>query len=202
MASQFTLTPIRAKTKGEVKRLRKTGFTPVSLQHKGADTLHYQQETRPLDEYIRQYGDAAMIDLFLAPDSTQRAIVKDIQRDPFTQKLLQVTYQLVRHDDLLKTHVSIVFQGEEAHANNNEVMMQHQVNRLDIECEQRNLPDHILVDISHLGLGDVMRVSDLPANPLYKILTAPNTVLASLASTRFGKEPETTETVETAPDIE
>jgi large subunit ribosomal protein L25 len=80
-------------------------------------------------------------------------------------------------------------------------MMQHQVNRLDIECEQRNLPEHIVVDISHLQLGDAMRVSDLPANPLYKILSAPNIVLASLSSTRFGKEPETTETSETAPQI-
>ena len=202
MASQFTLTPIRAKSKGEVKRLRMAGYTPVSLQHKGAATLHYQHETKQLDEFIRQFGDAALLDLHIAPDTNHRAIVQNVQRDPFTQRLLQVTFQLIRHDDRLKTHVPILFHGALGDNVGSDVMVQHQVNRLDIECDQANLPEHIEVDISQLRLGDVLRVSDLPNNPHYKILTSADTVLASLTSTRYGKETEAEEAaVEVAADV-
>jgi large subunit ribosomal protein L25 len=195
MASQFTLDPIEANTKGQVKRLRKAGFIPVSLQHKGVPTLHFQQEARPLDEFIRRYGDAALIDLWVAPGhQRQRAIVHNVQRDPLTERLLQVTYQHLRREDTLKTHVSLVFAGEPLAVHLGEAIVQHQLDRLDIECDQDNLPDQISANIADLLAGDVLRVSDLPDNPRYKILNPPDTVLASLTNTRAGRgEEETTE---------
>lgn len=187
MASRFTISPLQASTKGQMKRLRQAGFVPVSMQHKGSPTLHFQQEAGPLDAYIRQHGDAALLDLVVAPGGGHhRAIVQDVQRDPITQKLLQVTFQQIRQDDTLNTHVSLEFVGEPDGVSRHEAMLQHRVNRLDIVCDQNHLPDHITVNIAHLQLGDVVRVSDLPTSPHYKILTPADTVLASLTHYRTG----------------
>ena len=172
MASQFKLSPISAATKGEVKRLRLAGFVPVSLQHKGMTTQHFQQEAAPLDEFMRRHGDAALLDLLLPPsDEPARAIV-------------QVTFQQIRIDDTLNTHVPLVFSGEPAAVRSGDAVVQHQIDRLDIACGQNDLPDHILVNVAHLVPGDVVRVSDLPVDPRYKITTSADTVLASLTSTR------------------
>jgi large subunit ribosomal protein L25 len=185
MLHQFKLNPIEANTKGAVKRLRQAGFIPVSLQSKGMTTQHFQQETQPLTEFLRRYGEGALLDLLIAPDDRrQRAIVQSLQRDPLTQKLLQVTFRRLLLDDILRTHVSLLFAGEPQEVRHGEAMLQHQVDRLDIECKQDDLPNQITVNVADLQLGDVVRVSDLPEDPRYKILTAPDMVLASLTSTR------------------
>jgi large subunit ribosomal protein L25 len=202
MASQFTLNPIQTKTKGDVNQLRRSGFVPVSIQHKGMPTQHYQLEAKALDDFIRRHGAASFIDLVTVPDNKhQRAIVSSIQRDPISQKLLQVTFQQVRHDDRVKTHVPLVFLGEPEEVKLGTFIAQHALDTLEIECAADKLPDHIDVDISHLQPGHPMRVSDLPAHPHYKIVAPPDTTLASMSSTQQGKE-ETTEVVEEAAPAE
>lgn len=183
--AQFTLTPIEARTKGEVKRMRKEGFIPVSIQHKGMDTMHFKQETKPIEEFIRQHGSTGMVDLVIEPEKrSQRALVRDVQQDPITHRVIQVTFQQVRKDDILKTQVPLIFVGEPNDVVNGDYMVQNTVSYLDVECEPDNLPEHIVVSIENLRGGDVLRVADLPDDSRYKTLTDPDTVLASLTSTR------------------
>ena len=189
MASQFTLRPIEAKTKGAVRQLRRTGFVPVSVQHKGMPTAHYQLEAKALDEFIRRHGEASFIDLMTVPDNVhQRAIVCGIQRDPISQKLIQVTFQQVRSDDRVKTHIPLRFLGEPEEVKLGAYIVQHASDSLEIECAADHLPSHIDVDISHIQPGHPLRVADLPAHPHYKIIAGPDTTLASLSSTQQGKE--------------
>jgi large subunit ribosomal protein L25 len=204
MASQFTLSPIEAKTKGEVKRLRKAGFVPVSIQHKGMPTQHYQLEARLLDEFIHQHGEAALLDLTIGPgQQRQRAIVHDVQRDPLTHRLLQVTFQQVRQDDTLKVHVPLVFHGEPTEVRHGTAIVQHPLDRLEIECAPGDLPEHIAVDISSMHVGDVLRVFNLSANPHFKVLTPAESVVASVTSilARVTAEEAEAATTEAEPEV-
>lgn len=184
MPSPMTLTPITAKTKGEVKRMRLAGYTPVSIQHKGMPTEHYQQETRPLNEWIARHGEAAMVDIETPGHGSQRAIMQTVQRNPISNAILTVTFQQIRTDDTLKTFVSLVFQGEPEEARLGDATVQHQRDRLEVACAQADLPDHITVNVADLRSGGAVRVSDLPAHPKYKILAPPDTMLASLSTNR------------------
>ena len=194
MTSEFLLRPIEAKTKGAVRQLRRTGFVPVSVQHKGMPTAHYQLEARPLDEFIRRHGEAAYIDLVTVPDNIhQRAIVCGIHRHPISLKLLQVTFQQIRSDDRVTTRIPLRFLGEPDDVKHGAYIVQHALDNLAIECAADHLPSHIDVDISHLVPGHPLRVSDLPEHPHYKIIASPTTTLASLSSTQQGKEEVQTE---------
>ncbi len=185
MLQQFTLLPISAKTKGEVKRLRSTGFIPVSLQHQGMETLHYQLRSEPLDDFIKKHGYSAMIDLIVDPaKGAQRAMVQSVTRNALSQKLQQVVFQQIRTDDTLKTKVPLVFSGVPERVAQGDAMLQHALDELDIECAQGNRPSHITVDVSKLGVGDVFHVSDLIVDPKYKIVNSGGTVLASVSLNR------------------
>ena len=134
MLQKFTLTPIKAKSKGEISRLRKDGFIPVSLQHKGAVTTHYQLAMQPLSEFILRHGDAGMVELVIDSDTaSQKAIIQSVQRDPVSGKLIQATFQQIRKDDRLTTHVPIQFTGEPAEVRTVGAMIQHALNVLEIE---------------------------------------------------------------------
>ena len=185
MLQQFTLLPILAKSKGEVKRLRSTGFIPVSLQHQGMETLHYQLHSGPLDEFIRKHGYSAMIDLVVDPGKgPQRAMIQSVTRNALSQKLQQVVFQQIRIDDTLKTKVSLVFSGVPERVAQGDAMLQHALDELDIECAQGSRPSHITIDVSKLGVGDVFHVSDIAVDPKYKIVNSGDTVLASVTLNR------------------
>ena len=185
MLQQFTLLPITAKSKGEVKRLRSTGFIPVSLQHQGMATLHYQLRSEPLDEFIRKHGYSAMIDLIVDPEKgAQRAMVQSVTRNALSQKLQQVVFQQIRSNDTLKTKVPLVFAGMPERVSQGDAMLQHALDELDIECAQGSRPAHITVDVSKMGVGDVFHVSDLVVDPKYKVINSGGTVLASVSLNR------------------
>ena len=197
MIAPLTLSPILAKSKGEVKRLRLSGYIPVSIQHQGMETQHYQQLSAPLHEHLRQYGDAALVELLIQPGNRhQRALVHSVQRDPITRQLMQATFQQVRLEDTLKTHAPLLFVGKPLQLETHDAMVQHQLHRLDIECAQGDLPEHIVVDVTHLMLGGNIRVSDLPSDPRYKILTPADAVLASLTRTARGASTQDVTTAE------
>lgn len=196
MYPELTLDTITARTKGEIKRLRRAGFVPVSIQHKGVTTRHFQQNAASLNEFILQHG-RGLLTVVTPPDSLrQRVIVHDVQRDPMSRNLLQVTFQQIDGGDTLKTSVRLVFQGEPAAVFLKEGILQHPLDRLDIECQPGELPDHITANVASLLVGEVFRVSNLAESTHYKILTPQDTVLASVTGTRTGNVPEETVTEE------
>ena len=180
------MTPIQAHTKGEIKRLRLAGYIPVSIQHKGMETQHFQQEARPLREYLEKHGEGTILEAaMIGPDNKiQRLMVHDAQRHPVTHALIQVTFQQMRQEDRLKTHVPLDVSPTRPKTPTR--CLQHRLDTLEIECAQGDLPESILVDLSSLHRGEVLRVSDLPANPHYTILVPGDTALASLTSNRVG----------------
>ena len=182
MPTQFSVKPIQPISKGEMKRLRKTGFIPVSIQHKGQGTLHYQLETKPLDDFIRAHGEAAMLELTVEGGASHQALVHDVQRDGLTRKLLQVTFQSIQRGDVVKVHVPLMFHGEPASVRLGSAVMQHSIEQVEIHCQPGDLPDHITIDVSNMTATDTLRVSDLPHSDKYKIVTSPDTVLVSLTS--------------------
>lgn len=199
MPTQFSVEPIVAVSKGEVKRLRKTGFIPVSIQHKGQGTLHYQLATKPLDDFIRAHGEAAMLELTVAGGASHQALVHDVQRDGLTRKLLQVTFQSVQTGDTVKVHVPLVFHGEPAPVRLGSAVMSHSVEQVEVHCQPGDLPDHITVDVSSMTGTDTLRVSDLPHSDKYKIVTSPDTVVASLTALHVEDEAPAPTVVDATP---
>jgi len=182
MAHHFTIRPIMTGTKGKIKQLRREGQIPVSIQHRGQETLHFQTEARPLDEFVRLHGEASMIVLVEEGGAKHRALVHDIQRDGIGHQLLQVTFQGVEGDEQVKVHIPLVFHGEPDAVHHRTATIQHSIEQVEVRCRPGNIPEHIVVEVGNMDMHAPLRVADLGKNERYEILTAPDTVIASLAS--------------------
>jgi large subunit ribosomal protein L25 len=200
MRRQLKAGPIEAHTKGEVKRLRKQGLIPISIQHRGQQTLHLQEEARPLQEFIHQHGEAALLEIAVQPDGrVETVLVRDVQRDPVTHALTQVTFQRVVRGERIKTHVHIILRGEPEAVKRGTAVIQRPVEVIEVQCDAQNLPDHVFAEIGSLQYGDVVRVSDLTGTKDLEILTPPDTVIASLSSvTTSNNEVEAAEAADAA----
>lgn len=196
MRTRLTAEPLGPQTKGEVKRMRRDGFVPVSVQHAGRDTLHLKTPSKALEDFILHHGEAALAELDIAKEQPITVVVHDVQRHPISHALIQVTCQGVERNALMKAQVPIKFHGEPDSVKQKSAMIQHQLNQVEIQCLPADLPDHIIVDVSKLEYGQQIHVSDLAASNRYTFTTAPDTLIASLVSLTHGRgteEPETKE---------
>jgi large subunit ribosomal protein L25 len=51
---------------------------------------------------------------------------------------------------------------------------------IDIRCDPRDIPEAIDVDVSNLGVHDVLHVSDIKVDDRIEILASPDTVIATV----------------------
>jgi large subunit ribosomal protein L25 len=183
MPTSITARPILARTKGELRQLRQSGWVPASIQHRGEETIHLQVERKLVDEFIRKHGVSAILEPMVESEGRRVTVqIHDIQRDPVTGQVLQLSFQKLLRGEKMKAHVPIRLLGTPAPVEEGIGVVQQPIDHVDVECEPQNQPGHIDVDISGLDFHTVIRVSDLPHSDKYRILTSEDTVVASVTT--------------------
>jgi large subunit ribosomal protein L25 len=81
-------------------------------------------------------------------------------------------------------------------------VLEQLVREIEISCQPRFIPEAINADVSHLGIHDVLHASDLPVDENVEILTAPDTVIATVGVIREEEEPVAAITEETPAEPE
>ena len=197
---QLTAQPLTAISKGDIKRLRQSGYVPISIQHRGNETIHLQEEEKPLDAFIIQHGNSGVAQMAIGPHHKKHTVViHDIQRDPISKRLLHVTFQDMLKGDTVKTHIALVFKGEPDAVRLGEGVLSQALSQLEIRTDVSHMVDHITVDVSQMELGSSLRVSDLPKQHGYEILTPEDTLIASVSAPSAAEPEVVTEPTGTLP---
>ncbi len=149
--------------KGASRRLRNAGKIPAILYGAGTDpvalSLDHNTFLRNL-EYEAFYSHVLNINF---NGTSERAILRDVQRHPSKPAILHVDLQRVREAEELRVAVPLDFIGEDvAHG----VKMQGgSLSRLmteaEVSCLPANLPEYIEVDVTNLHVNDSIRLSDV-----------------------------------------
>lgn len=96
------------------------------------------------------------------PDKTQQVVLKALQRHPFKRAILHVDFLRVSATDVITMRVPIHFVGEEkAPGVKQGGLISHHMTDLEVKCQVQHLPEFLTVDVSHMGLNDVLHISHL-----------------------------------------
>ncbi len=114
-----------------------------------------------------------------------KAILKDLQFHPVTDKLLHVDFLEVCEEKpvTIAIPIKIVGNSEGVKAGGK---LQIEMRKLIVKGLIKDLPDVLEIDITNLGLGKSMKVQDIAFNGL-EILNAKNAVVVSVRMTRAAK---------------
>ncbi|MBA7686753.1 50S ribosomal protein L25 [subsurface metagenome] len=94
-----------------------------------------------------------------------QAIIREVTRDPLTEKLLHVDFQHIHEDEEVTVHVIVEIKGESLGVKDGGILnVEHRY--LTVRCLPKDMPEEIVIDISNLQIGDSYHVSDieLPLN--------------------------------------
>src|SRR3954464_11236451 len=148
----------------DARRLRREGLIPGVLYGSGKEPHAICIPERDLRRVLTgQGGLHAILDVVLEGQKTTHAsILKDYQQDPLRGHISHVDLQEVRLDQPIHATVAVQLIGDPAGAKEGGVLSQVQ-RELNVEALPMEIPEHLELDVSGMGIGDALRLADLPA---------------------------------------
>lgn len=179
------LTVERRSTRGknEARRTRASRKIPAVVYGAGKETVPITVDTRALSDAFR--GGAGENAIFLlklhGSDQSRHAMIKDFQRDPVTRRPVHLDFVRVLMDTKIRVGVAIEVIGVARGVKADGGILDFVTREIEVECLPANIPEHLPVDVSDLGIGDALRVSAIQAPEGVTILEDPERVVVHVA---------------------
>lgn len=169
------------------KQLRKQGIVPGVVYGLNNDPISVSVEEKQLDRLFKnQYGENIVFDLVVDDSSNKETIrVKSyvVARNAISRRIESVDFIRVANDKLIKSTVPLNLVGNAPGLKLGGTLVQ-KIREVKIESFPDNIPVAVNVDISSLGLGDFIRIKNLPESEAYNILTAGMEIIVKIATSR------------------
>ena len=168
----------------ESRRLRRQGLIPGVLYGR-SDPVAISIGERELRAALgTSAGSHAVLDVQVDGGSAHSAILKDFQRDKVRGTIIHVDLQEVRLDQPIQASVAVTLIGDAVGVREGGVLTQI-TNEVNVEALPLEIPQHLEADVSELGIGDTLRLSQLDVPENVKLLDDPDeTVIASVQLAR------------------
>ncbi|GAW32891.1 50S ribosomal protein L25 [Carboxydocella sp. JDF658] len=187
--------------KGHNRRLRRSGWVPGVVYGNGIDgSILVAVDKVQLRQLLNSPGGRTRLlrlDSGL-PTGPIDALIKEVQWDPVTEELLHVDLQKVETNRKVHAQVPVHLVGE-AQGVKAGGIIQFNVRQLEVECLPQDIPAEITIDISHLKIGGMIRVKDIPVPPGCQIAQDPDTIIAAVIAPRMQVEDVEVKVVESVP---
>jgi len=146
-------------TKSEVRKIRKEGKVPGVFYSKHNPPLHIDVVDTSINPLVFT-SKTHLISLEIEGQEEHECIIKDIQFDPVTDKVIHFDLLGLTKGEKIILEVPVQLVGTPVGVKEGGVI-QHVMHKLEVECLPRNIPEHIVVDVSALKLGDSIHIGDL-----------------------------------------
>lgn len=193
--------PREESGKGPARRLRAAGSIPAVVYAKGQPTVSISIDAADLKPALAG-GSNVVLELHYADSKARKkhyAVVKETQRVATRAQLLHLDLHEVDLKQEIEASVSIELIGTPVGVEEGGVL-EHSHREVVVRALPTSVPSHLELDVSALGVGDNLRVSDLTAPDGVVILDDPETTLVSVQAPRVEEveevEGETVETTE------
>jgi large subunit ribosomal protein L25 len=165
-----------------VRRLRRQGIAPANIYGHG-DARPIQAPTRALEVLLASGGRTGLVSIAVAGATPETALLKEIQRDPRSGQILHIEFQAVSMTESVTSTVPIRFVGESPAVTRWGGILTHPRTEVRVTARASDLPEAIEVDLGSITeLHGAIHVGDLPESPTYKVIDAPDDVLAMVES--------------------
>ncbi|MGH7890230.1 MAG: 50S ribosomal protein L25, partial [Thermodesulfobacteriota bacterium] len=155
----------------------------------------YGKETEPIPLAVNllefkkalstEAGENTLLELHIKQDSeeiTKLALLRDIQFDYLTSKPIHFDFQEVLMKEKLTVKVPVRIAGKAYGVKDEHGIMEEILREIEIECLPADIPNSYEVDVTRLGIGDSIHISDLTVSEKVTILHDPDETIVTIIS--------------------
>ena len=171
--------------KNDARRTRRAGLVPITIYGGGGETVTAAAPLGALAAVLRsEAGRNTIFTLDVEGVGPSEVMFHDRQIDPVRGRLVHADFQRLVKGQKIEVTVPLRLVGEPVGVREEEGVLEQIMRELEIRCQPREIPDAIDVDVSNLGVHDVLHVSDIPMSENIEILNDPDAVVATVGIVR------------------
>ncbi len=173
------------------KKLRAEGRIPAVI---------YGGQTKPqnLEVSAKEFGDLMhhsvseniLVDVAIKGDARPKrlALLQEVQHHPLTQTVVHVDLHEVSETEKITVMVPVETTGESVGVKNSGGVLGHILFKLKVRALPKDLPEQILIDVSHLEINRAIHIGEIKAPEGVEILGDKHLPVVSVAPPRAEEE--------------
>lgn len=184
--------------KNDSRRARREGYVPLTIYGGEGEAVSALAPLRELAAILRSdTGHNSIFTLDIEGVGASEVMFHDRQIDPVRGRLVHADLRRLVSGEKIEVTVAIHLVGEPVGVRDESGHLEQILREVEIRCEPREIPEAFNVDVSNLGVHDVLHVSDIQVDEKIEILTDPESVIATVGIVR--EEPVEAPAAEEAP---
>jgi large subunit ribosomal protein L25 len=169
--------------KNAARRVRVAGKIPAVLYGSGHEPVAVEVEPKQISRILfSETGHNTIFDVQLDGQPAAKAMIVDWQREPIKDQLIHIDLKRIALDKVLRVKVRVKLMGVPVGVKTEGGILDQVLREVEIECLPADIPSHIDVDVSGLGMHQVLRVNGLPHSDKIKYLSAEEATVAHVVS--------------------
>lgn len=172
----------RGLTKGERNSIRKSGAVLAVLYGQKRESTPILIEPVSVKE-INAHHSHGLVEIRLQDDEPIHALIQQVERDPLTKQLIHLDFHAISLDEPVEITLPIFFLGMEKVEKSGGVIQQ-QERELVIRALPRQIPEHILLDISSLRIGQSLTAIQVPLPEGCTLVSEPDELIVAVLEPR------------------
>ena len=186
MAEQKEEITVRAtkregRGKNDARRARRDGMVPVSVYGGEGGSVAALAPIRELAAILRsESGRNTIFTLDIEGVGTSEVMFHERQIDPIRGRLIHADLTRLVKGQKIEVTVPLHLTGEPVGVRDEQGVLEQIIREIEIRCEPREIADVVNVDVSNLGVHDVLHISDIQVAEGIEILNSPDVVIATV----------------------
>jgi large subunit ribosomal protein L25 len=180
---EFTIKAARREGRGknDARRVRAAGRVPLTIYGGGGESVSASASLAELAAILRtESGHNTIFTLDIDGEGGHDVMFLDRQIDPVRGRLVHADLRRLVRGQKIEVTVPLHLTGEPIGVTEGGGVLEQMLREIEIRVRPRDIPDSIDLDVSNLGVHDVLHVSDLQVAENIEILNEPDTVLATV----------------------
>jgi len=172
------------------RRLRRQGLTPARVygHNESKNVIVNYHEFDMLTHVM--HSEHAVIKLDIAGKDFD-VLVKEVQRDCVTHNIIHIDFLVINLDEIVKIEVQLEAVGIPDGVKNHSGVLELIRRDVTVECKAGIIPESIKIDVTELGLHDVIHIKELPEIDGVVYVGSPETTLITVAPPTVHEETTT-----------
>jgi large subunit ribosomal protein L25 len=168
--------------KNDSRRARRAGQVPVTIYGGEGEAVAALAPLSELAAILRSdSGRNTIFTVDVEGVGTAEVMFIDRQIDPVRSRLVHADFKRLVKGEKIEATVPLRLVGEPVGVREEAGVLEQIIREVEIRCQPRDIPEHLDVDVTNLGVHQVLHISDLPVTEGVEILADPDTVIATVS---------------------
>ena len=179
-----------SRGKNEARRTRSAGQIPAIVYGAFQDPVSIAVSPREILKIVRSNtGYNTIFTLAIQGGENTPVMVVDHQVDPVKNTLLHADFKRIDLTKRIRVSIPLSTEGEPAGVKVQGGLLEIITRAIEIECLPDDIPEHFIIDVRELMIGQSKRASDVQLSGSMKLTSAPETVIAHIVTLKVEAEP-------------